>query len=305
MNENPPHVLVIDDDASVLGMVTEALTHYGMKVHPYSQGTLAMRALEDPNSPPFDLVVSDINMDGMDGFDVIHRVKTIQANLPVVLMTGAASLDYAIRAMRMGAANLFQKPLTLRELVKSVFHLVELHREFRLAQDGLKGLVEETRHFTFKSSELDIPSVVKNLTDRLIPLGFATPGNLDVLAMAIHESLVNALEHGNLELDSNLKGDLFAVEDSYAVARKQRLSDPQYCDRLVDVKAFISPDSYRLEITDGGPGFDTSKLMAQTTDETLTRQCGRGLPLIHMVMDEVAFNETGNQIRMLLKKKDA
>jgi anti-sigma regulatory factor (Ser/Thr protein kinase) len=73
----------------------------------------------------------------------------------------------------------------------------------------------------------------------------------------------------------------------------------------VEVKAFIRPDAYRLEITDGGPGFDTSKLMAQTTDETLTRQCGRGLPLIHMVMDEVSFNETGNQIRMLLKKKDA
>lgn len=305
MTQNPPHVLVIDDDPSVLGMVSEALTHFGMNVHPFSQGALAMKALEDPDSPPFDLVVSDINMDGMDGFDVIHRVKTIQANLPVVLMTGAASLEYAIRAMRMGAANLFQKPLTLRELVKSVFHLVELHREFRLAQDGLKGLVEETRHFQFKSSELDIPSIVKNLSDRLVPLGFANPGNLDVLSMAIHEALVNAQEHGNLELDSSLKGDLFSAEDSYGAARRERLADPNYSNRLVNVKVVITPDVYRLEVTDSGPGFDTSKLMAQTTDENLTKHCGRGLPLIHMVMDEVSFNETGNQIRLLLKKKES
>ncbi len=303
MTSHPPHVLVIDDDANVLTMVSDALTHYGMKVHPFSQGEVAMKVLEDPNGPPLDLVVSDINMDGMDGFDVIHRVKSIQANLPVVLMTGQASLDYAIRAMRMGAANLFQKPLTLRELVKSVFHLVELHRDFRLAQDGLKGLVEETRHFSFDSGDLDVPSVVKNLTDRLIPLGLAKPSNLDVIAMAIHEALVNALEHGNLELDSNLKGDLFSEEDPYTALRDRRLEDPAFARRKVEVRVQIRPERYVLEISDEGPGFDTSKLMAQTTDETLTRQCGRGLPLIHMVMDEVGFNEKGNQIRLVLLKK--
>lgn len=303
MTVKPPHVLLIDDDATVLSMVTDALTHYGMVVHPFSQGDLAMKVLEDPSSPPFDLVVSDINMDGMDGFDVIHRVKSIQAHLPVVLMTGAASLDYAIRAMRMGASNLFQKPLTLRELVKSVFHLVELHREFRLAQDGLMGLVEERRHFSFVSEDLDIPSVVKNLTDRLIPLGFAKPTNIDVIVMAFHEALVNALEHGNLELDSDLKGDIFATEDPYVAKRAERLKDPAFAKRKVEVLAIITPDKYVLEITDQGPGFDTTRLMAHTTDEALTRQCGRGLPLIHMVMDEVSFNDTGNKIRLVLMKK--
>ena len=75
-----------------------------------------------------------------------------------------------------------------------------------MAEAGLKGLARETRLFTFRSDELDIPSTVMHLTDRLVPMGFASPTNVDVIAMAYHEALVNALEHGNLEMDSQPEG---------------------------------------------------------------------------------------------------
>jgi len=81
----PPHILLIDDDPSVLGLVGDALTHYGMKVHPFSEGHRALRLLEDPDSPQFDLVITDINMEGMDGFDVINRVKSTKPGLPVIV----------------------------------------------------------------------------------------------------------------------------------------------------------------------------------------------------------------------------
>jgi DNA-binding response OmpR family regulator len=298
----PPHVLVIDDDSAVLELVIEALTTHGMKVHPFSEGEEAMKLLADPMSPTFDLVLSDINMDGMDGFEVIHRVKSMKPNLPVVLMTGAASVEYTIRALRMGASNLFMKPLALRDLVKSVFHLVELHRDFRLAQAGLKGLLEERRAFTFRSDELDIPSLILHLTDRLVPMGFAQPANVDVFAMAFHEALVNALEHGNLELQSNLKGDLFAEEDPYTVLRRERLRDEAFASRLVTVKTFVNAQRYEVEIQDQGNGFDTKKLDPRSASD-LVRTCGRGLPLIQTVLDEVHFNEKGNAVRMVILKK--
>jgi FixJ family two-component response regulator/anti-sigma regulatory factor (Ser/Thr protein kinase) len=299
-----PHVMVIDDDQAVLSMVCDALLHHGMAVHPFSEGRKAMSLLENPKGPQVDLVISDINMDGMDGFDVIHKVKSIHPSLPVVLMTGQASLEYAIRAMRMGAANLFQKPLTLRELIDSVFHLVGLHREIRLAEAGLKGLARETRCFMFRSDELDIPSTVMHLTDRLVPMGFATPTNVDVIAMAYHEALVNALEHGNLEVDSALKRDLFSAKDAYSNLVLERRMDPEYASRPIEVLMEATPLRYEVVITDGGKGFNTRKV-SRISDETLTRQCGRGLAMIRMVMDEVDHNPKGNQIRMVLLKKRA
>jgi len=303
MTRRGTHILLIDDDEAVLDMVESALSHYGMTVHCCSEGEQALARLVTPGAPQFDLVISDINMEGMDGFEVIRKVKAIAPHLPVVLMTGQASVDYAIRAMRMGASNLFMKPLAMRDLVQSVFHLVDLHRDFRMAEDGLRGLVNERRHFLFRSDELDVPSLLRHLTDRLVPMGFASPANIDVIAMAIHEALANALEHGNLELDSSMKGDLFVAEDPYTKLREARMADPRYAERLIEVRLALDTERFELEISDEGPGFDASRLTLPPLGSDLAPHFGRGLPLIQMVMDEVHFNEKGNQVRLVLRRK--
>jgi DNA-binding response OmpR family regulator len=303
MHRRAAHILLIDDDPAVLDMVQTALGHYGMEVHAYAEGHQALLLMQNPAAPEFDLVITDINMDDMDGFDVIRKVKATHPRLPVVLMTGQASVDYAIRAMRLGAANLFVKPLAIRDLVQSVFHLVDLHRDFRLADDGLRGLVNERRHFLFRSDELDVPSLVHHLTDRLVPMGFASTSNLDVIAMAIHEALVNALEHGNLELESTLKSDLFEREDPYSRLRLERLEDPTFAGRQIEVRLAMDTERFELEIGDEGQGFDTSQMPSFPKDSEMCTHCGRGLPLIFLVMDEVHFNQAGNQIRLVLRKK--
>lgn len=303
MTRQGTHILLIDDDDAVLDLVETALGHYGMTVHACSDGGQAIARLQAPGAPEFDLVISDINMDGMDGFEVIQLVKAVEPRLPVVLMTGQASVEYAIQALRLGAANLFVKPLALRDLVQSVFHLVDLHRDLRLGDDGLRGLVNERRHFLFRSDELDIPSLIRHLTDRLVPMGFASQANRDVIAMAIHEALVNALEHGNLELDSSLKGDLSAAEDPYERMRASRMADPRYASRMIEVKLALDTERYQLEISDEGPGFDTSRLGALPAGPELGANFGRGLHLIHLIMDEVHFNARGNQVRLVLRRK--
>ncbi|MBP1773749.1 MAG: Fis family two component sigma-54 specific transcriptional regulator, partial [Holophagaceae bacterium] len=111
MKRRAAHILLIDDDPAVLDMVNSALSHYGMEVHAYPDAAQALELVQNPAAPEFDLVISDINMEGLDGFDVIHKVKATQPHLPVVLMTGQASVEYAIRAMRMGASNLYMKPI--------------------------------------------------------------------------------------------------------------------------------------------------------------------------------------------------
>ncbi|HEX4845043.1 MAG TPA: response regulator [Geothrix sp.] len=297
------HILLIDDDTSVLEMVHSALAHYGMEVHAYPDAAQALELLQNPHAPEFDLVISDINMEGLDGFDVIHKVKATQPHLPVVLMTGQASVDYAIRALRMGASNLFMKPIAIRDLVQSVFHLVGLHHDLRKSEKGLLGLVNERRHFLFRSDELDIPSLMHHLTDRLVPMGFASASNIDVIAMAIHEALVNALEHGNLELESSLKGDIFAAQDPYTTLRTQRMADPAFAGRLIEVRLAMDTERFEVEISDEGPGFDASRLAPMLPDSDMAPHCGRGFPLILLVMDEVHFNDKGNQIRMVLRRK--
>ena len=303
MIRRSPQILLIDDDPAVLDMVQAALAHFGMEVHSYPDAAQALELLQNPSAPEFDLVISDINMEGIDGFEVIDKVKTTQPHLPVVLMTGQASVDYAIRAMRMGASNLFMKPIALRDMVQSVFHLVDLHRDIRMADSGLRGLVNERRHFLFRSDEVEVSSLVRHLTDRLVPMGFASSNNADVIAMAVHEALVNALDHGNLGMESRMKGDLFMDEDPYLKLRAARMADPVYASRLIEVRLALDTERFELEISDEGKGFDASRLSPLPGDSDMAPHFGRGLPLILLVMDEVHFNEKGNQIRMVLRKK--
>jgi DNA-binding NtrC family response regulator len=90
MIRRPAHILLIDDDPAVLDMVQSALAHFGMEVHAYPDAAQALDLIQNPAAPDFDLVISDINMEGLDGFDVIHKVKSTHPRLPVVLMTGQA-----------------------------------------------------------------------------------------------------------------------------------------------------------------------------------------------------------------------
>ncbi len=302
-NRKVARILLVDDDPEVLDMVQSALAHYGMEVHAYPDAVQALELVQNPAAPEFDLVITDINMEGLDGFDVIRKVKALHPRLPVVLMTGQSSVDYAIRAMRMGASNLFMKPIAIQDLVQSVFHLVDVHRDLQLTDDGLRGLVNERRHFLFRSDELDVPSLVHHLTDRLVPMGFASTNNLDVIAMALHEALVNSLEHGNLELESTLKGDLFAGEDPYTKLRAERMADPDFARRLIEVRLAMDTERFELEINDEGKGFDASQKSQLPKDSDLNSHWGRGLPMIFLVMDEVHFNEKGNQIRLVLRRK--
>ena len=82
MNRRAAHILLIDDDPAVLDMVHSALAHYGMEVHAYPNAAEALDLMQNPSAPEFDLVITDINMEGLDGFDVIHKVKAMQPRLP-------------------------------------------------------------------------------------------------------------------------------------------------------------------------------------------------------------------------------
>ena len=68
----------------------------------------------------FDLIITDLKMPGMNGIEVLKSVRTLQPNVPVILITGYASVDTAVEAMKNGAADYLQKPFTPDLLLEKV-----------------------------------------------------------------------------------------------------------------------------------------------------------------------------------------
>ena len=93
--------------------------------------------------------------------------------------------------------------------------------------------------------------------------------------------------------------DLKAIAD---MLRAEAFAYSRETGRRVEVGVEVTPERFEVRIADEGPGFDTNVLPSMS-EEALTRQCGRGLAMIQMVMDEVVHNAKGNEVRLVLRKK--
>lgn len=109
------NVLVVDDQASIRLLLTEYFTRRRMVVTTAADGQTAINTLERSKGR-FDLVVTDLNMPGTDGFAVLAEARRANPRCPVVIITGYATLDSAIHAVRVGAYDFLQKPFSLQDI---------------------------------------------------------------------------------------------------------------------------------------------------------------------------------------------
>jgi CheY-like chemotaxis protein len=106
-------VLVVDDESAVRTMLRGYLEAVGYRTHVAANGEEALRLVEEERP---DLVLLDVRMPGMDGLDVLARIKEIDSRIAVVLMSGYATVGVAASAMKLGAETVLVKPLSIAEL---------------------------------------------------------------------------------------------------------------------------------------------------------------------------------------------
>ncbi len=106
-----PRVLIADDEPDVRTLLHELCELRGFEALVVSDGNSAIEALR--NWGPFDVIISDIQMPGADGFDVLHTARTTAPECPVVLITGSDTAETRERALAAGAAALLIKPASI------------------------------------------------------------------------------------------------------------------------------------------------------------------------------------------------
>lgn len=109
-------VLVVDDDASILGVIREVLEDDGYKVSTAGSGEEALELLA---GEPFALVMSDIRLPGIDGIAVLERVKSTSPRTNVIMITSHASMQSSIDALKLGAYDYLTKPFEDLSLISS------------------------------------------------------------------------------------------------------------------------------------------------------------------------------------------
>jgi putative two-component system response regulator len=119
------HVLCVDDEPMVLSLMARLLESLGVDVTTATGPAEALGAFE---AERFDLIVTDIRMPGMDGHAFLAEIRARDPEVPVIVATGNASLDSAIRALRNGASGMLLKPFTGEEFQTEVRNALERSR---------------------------------------------------------------------------------------------------------------------------------------------------------------------------------
>ncbi len=119
------HILIIDDDANTLASLARAFRLAG---HEATVCDNAARAIELTKAQRFDLILSDVVMPGRDGIALLEDLKNGGVVSPVVMMSGQATIEMAVRATRLGATDFLEKPISTDKLLLTVENAVRLTR---------------------------------------------------------------------------------------------------------------------------------------------------------------------------------
>lgn len=295
----PEHPLILVADDSILEQryVNRILEqHGGWRAAFARNGDEALVAVAKM-SPA--IVLTDMNMPGMDGLTLVEKVREKFPLVPVVLMTGSGSERVAVAALKAGAADYVPKQALAYDLTPVLERVLSLgqaaHRRYRV----LQGMTRRSSQFVFENDPALVPPLVAQLREDLIEIGLCDVTEAMRAGIALEEALLNAVYHGNLEVSSDLRenGD----EEFHKLARERSTQEP-YASRRVRVTARLTPTRGTFVIVDQGPGFDVSKIPDPTDPCYMDRPSGRGVLLMRTFMDEVRYNSTGNRVTMVKRR---
>lgn len=275
------HLLIVDDNPLdrelARGVVEE---HSGIRAEFAGNG---LEALEHIEAAAPIAVLTDLQMPELDGLGLVCILRRQYPTIPVVLMTDPGSETLALEAMVQGAVDYVSKPRLACDLPRVLKGVLAADFVSRRHTEITHRLQYKQLRYRIECDERLIPPLVDHLQQAATNMGLVDPADRIRLARSLAEALNNAVVHG--------------------ARRGARSIDDLEQAPCVDVLAEFTQSEARFVIQDHGPGFNY-RAVADPRSEPgrLTGDSGRGLALIRLFMDEVSFNDAGNEITMLKRR---
>lgn len=289
-----PSILIVDDEPGLLSSLVMAFQTQGYRSAGAASGA---EALDRLGAASFDVLLTDLTMPGIDGLSLLEQVRADYPDTVIILMTGGATVESAVRALKGGAADYVLKPFRLAD----IFRVVERCRE----QHGLRRENLQLNELNRRLRELD--QLKSNLLSA-VSHEFRTPltimqGWLDLLladqfgpvSPEQRESL-SAVHSSAVRLDRLISNLLAFVE--YERAEEARGHDAVgVVDLLREAAAELTPECTEHQVT----------LAVETaTDVPVIQGDGARLRLVFLNLMEnaVKFNEPGGKVAVSARSDD-
>ncbi len=294
-------VMIVEDNLISRTFLEAQILQEGHTVVHAEHGLDAITKLtENPES--VDVILMDREMPVMDGLTAVKRIKSEPKlrNMPVIMITGTDTDDAIDDGLNAGVFYYLTKPVK-EEMLRSV-----LSAAVREVENREKVQTELSKHragFDLMTSfrfELKTLEHVNKLSG-FIASCFPDPARV---VTGVSELLVNAIEHGNLEIGYESKYTLLQA-NNWETEVQRRLLLPKYADRVVSASVVKKQDGIYLVVEDQGEGFDWKKYV-RVDPSRAGDSHGRGIALAAMSsFDKLQYNEKGNKAVAIITQGDS
>ncbi len=151
-------VIVIDDDAAIRDLLETVLTRDGFDVHVLDDPT---KADAEVRAGRYHLCLLDIMMPGQDGIETLRRIRKVDKDLAVVMVTGYPSLETAVQSMKLDALDYLRKPFTVEELRAVIERVLRKKGLSRTPEEQLHRVIGETIRSLRKERTLTLKQMAK------------------------------------------------------------------------------------------------------------------------------------------------
>jgi DNA-binding response OmpR family regulator len=286
-------ILVVEDDAKEAANIQQMLEESAFQVEVAQEG---LDALARMKSAIPDAVLTKLHLPDLNGLQLVETIRERHPTVPVVLMTSDDASDIAVKALQAGAASYIHRRSIESELISTMAGIARMLRSQRNQEVAISTISTSQTRYEFGNDHEVAAEVLAHLEKDLRDRNYFDPTEVFRIALALREAVVNAIDHGNLQLDSVLRDD---SNRSYRQEGLKRATQEPYCSRHVTVTASLESTEVRYTIEDEGTGFDPATIDDPIDQEHLNRSHGRGLMLMRSFLDEVSYNERGNKLTLV------
>lgn len=294
-------ILVAEDSPTQAFHIQTKLADEGYEVQVVGNGQEALDRI--PQFWPH-LLLTDMEMPVLDGLELVTKSATAYPAIPIILFTAKGSDRTAVDALERGAAAYLPKSMLDEKLFSTINEVLDVMDASNSYDQLLRSMDYNEFRFTLENKVELIRPLVELIQRMIAGVTLCDDAKCVRVGMAVDHALQNAMLHGNLELSTEaIEADQELVIEGEPTLAERRGAEPVYCDRRVKVTVQLTPADAMIVIRDDGSGFDLSTLPAAEDVSILDAGKGRGLVLIQSLMDDVKYNDAGNEVTMV-KRRD-
>jgi putative nucleotidyltransferase with HDIG domain len=178
LRKGPAKILVADDDGMVRTTISKILEMFGHYVETASDGREVIDLVDDS----YDVIILDINMPDMDGFETMSRLNDLKFDIPVLFLTGAGSMDYVVKAINLGAYDFLTKPIEDLD----IFNV-----KIRRALEKRMYVLQERQYKAALEDDIQVKAIQLEEQNKLL---LTYSNSLEQATIQLMTSLQNAME---------------------------------------------------------------------------------------------------------------